>query len=278
MPYQIGKLSLSAEQLRPIVLRALPQSRSVHDVFQKVADEAIRTGRVQNPTGLQQSFGSYVPDHRDQMLVQDVLWAFIIEGIVYPGMDTSNPNLPWIHLSDYGKQVVASGFATPHDPDGYLTRLRSEVPTINETVVTYIGESLQTFRINCLLSSTITLGCASEEAVLLLVDATAASMPEQSRRDEFIRKTSGKFIRTQFEQLMKVLEPLKSAMPKDLGEDIDTWLPGVFNFIRNQRNDAGHPTGASFTREQAYANLQLFVPYCKRIFALIEHLKSHPIS
>jgi hypothetical protein len=114
-------------------------------------------------------------------------------------------------------------------------------------------------------------------AILLLVETVATAVQDKNRREAFAHKTEGKFIRTQFEQLMKMVEPLKPTMPKELPEDIDTWLPGVFNFIRNQRNDAGHPTGVSFTREQAYANLQLFVPYCKKVFALIDYFGSHPI-
>ena len=186
MSYQLGPLNFSLEQLRPIVLRVLLNADSVQEILEKVADEAVKTNLVANPLGSRMAYGSYRLHDGDQMLVQDIIWALIMEGVIYAGMNASNPDLPWIHLSDYGKQVVQCGLPTPHDPDGYLARLRNEVPSIDETIVVYVAESLQTFRINCLLSSTIACGCASEKAILLLVDSVAASISSQSKRDEFI--------------------------------------------------------------------------------------------
>ncbi len=34
-------------------------------------------------------------------LVQDVLWEFMIQGVIAPGLNISNPNLPWFHLTEY---------------------------------------------------------------------------------------------------------------------------------------------------------------------------------
>ncbi len=45
-------------------------------------------------------------------------------------------------------------------------------------------------------------------------------------------------------------------------------LLGIFEMIRNYRNDAGHPSGKSISREQVYANLQVFIAYCKKVYQL----------
>src|SRR6516164_6023032 len=55
-------------------------------------------------------------------------------------------------------------------------------------VYIYLTESLHTFRIGSLLSSTITLGCASEKALLLLIDAYANALP-QSKQAKFRNAT-----------------------------------------------------------------------------------------
>lgn len=47
--------------------------------------------------------------------------------------------------------------------------------------------------------------------------------------------------------------------------------------IRNYRNDAGHPTGNQLSKEHAFANLQVFIPYCKKVYELIEYFNNNPI-
>ena len=53
----------------------------------------------------------YVGNSRTKLLVllQDVFWEFIIQGIIAPGSNLSNPNLPWFHITDYGRKVLDSG-------------------------------------------------------------------------------------------------------------------------------------------------------------------------
>ncbi len=59
-------------------------------------------------------------------------------------------------------------------------------------------------------------------------------------------------------------------MPSAVKEDLDTNFMGITSVIRNFRNDSGHPTGRIIGREQCYALLQLFVPYCKKMYELID--------
>ena len=63
-----------------------------------------------------------------------------------------------------------------------------------------------------------------------------------------------------------------------VADDLDIQLDGVFNLIRNTRNDAGHPTSTNIDRRLAYANLQLFIPYCSRIYNLIAYFNNNAIQ
>jgi hypothetical protein len=49
---------------------------------------------------------------------QEVFWQLIIEGILSPGINSNNLNLPWFHITRYGAEVLKAGPANPHDQTG----------------------------------------------------------------------------------------------------------------------------------------------------------------
>ena len=130
----------------------------------------------------------------------------------------------------------------------------------------YLEESLHTFRISCLLSSTVTLGCASEKALLLLLEAYTKAL-EPIRAAKFLKVTEGKMIRQQFDVFQKRLDDhLKGKLDRDLQADLETRLMGVFSMIREGRNDAGHPTGLVPEREVCYSYLTVFPSYLRKVY------------
>src|SRR5262245_3178620 len=56
----------------------------------------------------------------DETLLLEVIWSLIIQGILVPGTNDTNPNLPFIRLTEYGQRCVREERLLPHDPDGYL--------------------------------------------------------------------------------------------------------------------------------------------------------------
>ncbi len=61
------------------------------------------------------------------------------------------------------------------------------------------------------------------------------------------------------------------SLSRELQKDWEIYLDGVFNFIRLNRNSAGHPTGKALNAKVVYANLQIFADYSEYIFRLIKH-------
>lgn len=62
-----------------------------------------------NTTGdAYQRFVEYANNNREPQVlafhVTEVFWQLLIEGIVAPGMNSSNQNLPWFHVTEYGKK------------------------------------------------------------------------------------------------------------------------------------------------------------------------------
>ena len=135
-------------------------------------------------------------------------------------------------------------------------------------------ECLRTFRIGCLLSSAVMIGCASEKALLLLLDAYVTALPLTEGK-HFRKKIDGKFIKTQYDEFIKMLQGhLRALLPRDLDDGLVNTLLGVFEMIRSERNDAGHPTGKTPSRDIAFANISVFPGYLKRIYELIDWLES----
>jgi hypothetical protein len=120
------------------------------------------------------------------------------------------------------------------------------------------------------------LGCASEKALLLLIEAYGNSL-QAGEQDKFRKATADAIISVQFRELRKAIEnDLRSRLPRELREGLDVQLNAIFDFIRQQRNDAGHPTGKLVEREVAYANLAVFPTYLRKVYALIDWMKANP--
>lgn len=271
-------LQIGNEELRSLVLEALKENNDSQFVsfYNLVAVKASQRGLID-------SKGSAI--YYDQTLeridcarVQNLLWDLIIEGIIRPGLnDGTNNDLPFFHVTDKGKEVLIDGTTTPYDPDGYIRRLNT-INNIDEVILTYINECLSTFRIGSMLSSTITLGVASEKAFLLLVDACAKAITDVTRNARFVKDTQGKTIKRQYDEFMKLYHgQLRGLFSGDINDDFETTVNGIFTMIRNYRNDAGHPTGRIVQREVVYANIQVFPTYLKKVYSVIDWLSRSTI-
>lgn len=273
---------LSSELLRPFVMESLlsGQLNQTGNAPGFVFERAKAAGLI-DTTHPGSSYQGTRLLPREEESVRIILWEFIMQGILVPGMDAPNPNLPWISLTPYGKECLKSGGGPlPYDPDGYLQTLSEEIPGLDPDILVYITESLQCFRRGLMLASTVMLGVAAEKAALLLFEAFIDAHGDASRKEELNRKiTKQRMFKTMYENFRKYLDALpKSYLPSNIAEDLEVQLDAVQSWIRTCRNDAGHPTGRTIRREQAFANLQLFRPFCRRLYDLQAHFQSNPIN
>lgn len=121
-----------------------------------------------------------------------------------------------------------------------------------------------------LLSSTITLGTASENLILVLIDSFINWLQKNNKNTNLIIRIKNKGIYLKFEELKKEIKVHKRDIPSDLKQEIDTYLDTIFNFIRVNRNSAGHPTGKKLNSNAIYANLQIFGEYSVSIYKLMD--------
>lgn len=223
----------------------------------------------------------YIGNSRTKLLVllQDVFWEFIIQGIIAPGSNLSNPNLPWFHITDYGRRVLESGEMLPHDPSGYLQRFRSDIGAPDPTVEAYLSESLNCFTRGTYIASVLMLGVASERALLLLCNALLSALSDPNEKSAFETILRRLAIRPKEDWVLSKILAIQSTRPRPLPDNVNIMLTVIFDFIRCQRNNLGHPQDnpPKTTREEAFVNLRMFPGYYKMLNQVIEYLSLNTV-
>jgi hypothetical protein len=274
------------EELRPFVLEALRvliKNRGL--TLELIIDETDSTARskgfykdVKPHSFLGYGSGSqkYMPSD-DREKVRQIVWEFILQGILAIGRAETNPNFPFVSITEHGKKVLESGETLPYDPDGYLRKLKTDIPNLDPIIEMYVTESLQAYLKGLMFSSAVALGVASEQAFLLLLDTFTNAIKDPPTKSSFEKLQESIRTKHKFDQLKNKLMSIRGTLPRELSEDLESQFDGTFNMIRVTRNDAGHPTGRKIERDVAFVNLRLFIIYCKKIYGLIDYFGSHQI-
>ena len=273
-------MPLNLEEIRSLVVQALRQPG-----WSQVVSLQITVGNLKAKTqGLSEQHRSFSADGRAHLergeyaLIHEVIWSFIIQGILVPGFDDDNANWPFLRLTAYGQRCIEAHQILPHDPDGYLRDFQHAAPSADPVVQEYLTEALQCFLRDLHRASAVMLGAASEKAILLLIETYAESIADPNKKAQLkghIEKAQSIF--RKYEVFEKGFANIKPQMPKMLTESTESLLRGVFDLIRNSRNDAGHPaSGILVSRDSNYSHLRLFIPYCQRIYELIAWFTANP--
>lgn len=268
-------MSHSHEEIRAVALDILSGRESAHyeatqyehlrlgigEVFAR-REGKIRPGHFGEPHTL---------DAVDNEIFLEVFWDLFRQGIITLGLNDNNRQFPFFRVSKLGKQIADSNSVYFfHDVSSYEQAIRSEVPNINAVTLLYLKEAMQAFRTGCILSSSVMLGVATEHTFLLLLDQIESNTAHQSTyKSVFEQKT----ILQKVNKFKNILDQQSKTLPTEIKEDLDTHFAAILSVIRNFRNQSGHPTGKLIDREQAFVLLQLFIPYSKKLYKLIEHFR-----
>ena len=188
-------------------------------------------------------------------VVREVVQELINTGFLYPGTPGDfNSGYPWLSITAHGAEAFMSEDWLPYDPEGYLRALKEKVPEMDDVTFAYIGESISAFNRRHLLSATITLGVASENLMLILIEAYTNWL-EDLRKTKFQKHIEDRRIATQYKEFKKEFTADVKSLPKELQSDWEIYLDGIFNFVRLNRNDAGHPTGKELVLK---SSMQIF--------------------
>ena len=134
--YEADNLKLSYEQLRSVMVEMLRGAGGgqLNDLNTAVPAVAMKMGLMADPAGPPQNTGGVRMIHHgysgssvtlsgpDYGRVRNIFWDLVIEGILRPGLaDGMNNDLPFFHVTEWGKVALKDGPTTPYDPDGYPT-------------------------------------------------------------------------------------------------------------------------------------------------------------
>ena len=206
----------------------------------------------------------------DRELFLEIFWDLFRQGIITLGYNDNNREFPFFRLSRLGERLIQNQDTYFfHDVAAYTSWLKREVPAIDPVTLLYVQEALQAFQAGCILSSTVMLGVATEHTFLLLLDAIEKSS-KLSKHFVAVGKERG--VLNKVNKFRRILETHQGTLPAEVKEDLDTHFAGILSVIRTFRNQAGHPTGQIVDREQAYVLLRLFIPYCRKMYQLKDHL------
>lgn len=200
---------------------------------------ARREGRSQDRN--YQGGGTFGPSltSNDRERFLEVFWTLFREGVVTLGLNDSNREFPFFHLTEFGRRIIAHQQAYFfHDVSIYEALVRSEIPAIDETTLLYLKESMQSFRAGCILAATVMLGVATEHTFLLLIEKIEQN-PTHSAT--FVNVGNERTILQKANKFKNILDQQYRSLPPDVRDDLDTHFAGILSIIRTFRNQSGIP-------------------------------------
>lgn len=133
--------------------------------------------------------------------------------------------------------------------------LFSSIPNIDPVISTYMRECLNTYVIGATLASCVMLGCAAEKAISLLYNAYTAWLDQSGEIKEAqkFKDMENRAISKKFDEIVKSINGHKADIDSSVLKDMDVMITSIFTIIRQNRNDAGHPTGNIIEKDELSA-------------------------
>jgi hypothetical protein len=181
-------------------------------------------------------------------------------------MSQSAPENWALRLTPAGVAALKDEDYNPDDAPGYLAKLAKDVPGLGDIATMYLREALRSYAARSYLAATVMLGVASEAAILDMAERlteyygdTALRATLRDPRIPYSRK---------FQEVRKRLETRKSELPADVTDGMSLTFDSILDLLRINRNDAGHPTGKHFGRDDCFIALRMAIRYLRKIIAL----------
>lgn len=226
--------------------------------------------------GIESPIGRTLNQSESQSVLE-LVHELQVSNILMPAADRANTGWPWLSLTSHGKELLNNSGPPVYDYEGYLADLNKRIPGCDPVIVKYVSESLRAFQFNLHYASMVMLGCASEKAISLLIEAYINSIDKEANQNKLRSRIVGKDISTAYDEFKKSFDSTKVRIKLSQPiNDFDTHVDSVFTFIRLLRNSIVHPGALpQITSAMTYSNLQHFSYYVETVFKLIEHYRTN---
>lgn len=188
-------------------------------------------------------------------------------------LNLANPDPPFFHLTERGRQALQNLTRDPSNPAGYLRHL-SSIATLDPVASSYLSEGLDCYVAGLFKAAAVMTGAAAERIILGVRDAVVQKLTSLSRtvptqlNDWRIRVVSDAFDR--------FLEGYKTQFRRELREEFDAYWSAFTQQIRATRNDAGHPESIEpVTPDTVHASLLIFPELARLASGLTSWVTAH---
>lgn len=155
---------MDGEELRRLVLGAVQKHAGAEGAF--------------NSKQILTEVESYCRQNKiplDGLALLTFFYDLFRNGYLSWGLNLSNPDPPWCHLTSQGRAALAHLSRDPANPDGYLAHLATGA-TLSPVAESYVNEALRTFNAQCFKAAAVMIGVACESLVLSVRDVLVAKM------------------------------------------------------------------------------------------------------
>jgi hypothetical protein len=199
------------------------------------------------------------PDLEQALLTQ---WSELFRtGLLAWGLNLSNPNPPFFHLTEPGRQALANLTRDPSNPAGYLRHLNS-VAHVDPVAQSYLSEALDCYVAGFFKAAAVMTGVAAENIILNLRDATVQKLASLDRPAP--KGMSDWRVKTISDSLHQFLNGHKAKFTRALQEEFEAYWSAFTQQIRATRNEVGHPTSIDpITSDAVHASLLIFPELAK---------------
>lgn len=200
----------------------------------------------------------------------------IYQMVISPGnaRDVST-ELPWIHVTEYGKKCIAEREILPYDSDGYLARIKA-CSQHDEWDIYYINQVLKCFNMGLYDAGIMLLGIEGEYLASRLIctyeDFLNTNEPaEKSAFDTVLSSCGGKISR-QYSEYNNSVSRIKGNKDNSgnykypdlraLSPRMDISAQSAFmNYLRLTRNELAHPSSVKMDPSETMLLIVSFLKY-----------------
>jgi len=237
--------------LRPLVFDALRRTPQTHL-------HAIESEIRQRSSGYERG---------DALLVQEVVWELLGQGVLAPGKNSLNLHLPFVHVTEYGQRCLEEGTIVAHDPDGYVARLRAETrEAIALDVLESSRDALLAFHRGLFRASLVLLSRAAFEVLIELRGALEGDGDATSAHRCDVVSPAG---------LVRSVRDAAAqrTLPRALADELEWRLSELEAMVRLAHTEAGGPRAVTADRESTLGRLLLFPTQCRFAYTLLEECR-----
>lgn len=239
--------------LRPVVLEILKTSPQTH--LHAIENE-VRRRREEY-------------QRHDALLLQEIVWELLVQGVLAPGKNSLNLHLPFVHVTELGAEILQSGEASIYDPDGYMHRWAAVVGSSIDGVERIVREALTVFLAGSHVAAVALLAHATEILFDRIADVLLAHLTEEGLSCKELEMAP----RATRRRAQAVLTCLSSiSLPSETRAQAEPMLSGLLVTLQWSRHPDESFRFSDVSREQVMALFLQLPEACAFSYHLIDTL------